>query len=245
MKLSVSKVSELCCVSIRTLHYYDEIGLLSPSEISESGYRYYNEEALGKLQEILFYRELDFSLENIKKIVTSPCYDKNDALDKQKSLLILKRERLDGLIKLIDKRMKGEKAMSFKEFDTKDYVKQRDKYAKEAEEKYGNSDAYKESIEKMSHYSDSEQKDVANAFSGMIGKFADLRTKEPDSEEVQKLVCEYQQFITDNYYECTDEILLGLGEMYTCDERFTENIDKHGKGTAEFMSKAIKAHFGE
>lgn len=119
---TISQVAELTGISIRTLQYYDEIGLLKPSELTQSGYRLYNDEALQKLQEILFFKELDFKLKDIKEILQNPNYDRIAAFKKQKELLLLKRNRTDRLIQLLSRLEKGEKCMSFKEFDLSEYI---------------------------------------------------------------------------------------------------------------------------
>ena len=113
---TVKCVSDLTGVSVRMLHHYDKIGLLTPAKISDSGYRLYDQKNLMELQQILFFKELDFSLEDIKSIIKSPVFDRKKALSKQKELLILKKDRINNLIKLIDKTLKGENNMSFEEF---------------------------------------------------------------------------------------------------------------------------------
>lgn len=120
---TISQVAELTGVSTRTLQYYDEIGLLKPSELTQSGYRLYNDEALQKLQQILFFKELGFKLKEINEILQKPDFDKIATFKKQKELLLLKRNRTDRLIQLLDRLEKGEQCMSFKEFDLSDYIK--------------------------------------------------------------------------------------------------------------------------
>lgn len=120
---TISQVAELTNVSTRTLQYYDEIGLLKPSKLTQSGYRLYNDEALQKLQQILFFKELGFKLKDISEILQKPDFDKIAAFKKQKELLLLKRNRTDRLIQLLNRLEKGEKCMSFKEFDLSDYIK--------------------------------------------------------------------------------------------------------------------------
>ena len=119
---SISQVAELTGISVRTLQYYDEIGLLKPSQLTSSGYRLYNDESLQKLQQILFFRELDFKLKEIKEILEKPEFDKLEAFRKQKSLLCMKRDRIDRLIALLNRLEKGESCMSFKEFDLSEYI---------------------------------------------------------------------------------------------------------------------------
>ena len=119
---SISQVAKLTGVSIRTLQYYDEIGLLKPSELTAAGYRMYDDGALQTLQQILFFKELGFSLKEIKEILEKPDFDRIAAFKKQKELFLLKRARLDRLIQLLERLEKGEQCMSFKEFDLSDYI---------------------------------------------------------------------------------------------------------------------------
>lgn len=119
---TISQVTKLTGISTRTLQYYDEIGLLKPSELTSAGYRLYNEEALQRLQQILFFKELGFSLKEINEIINQPNFDKITAFKKQKELLLLKRNRINRLIQLLSRLEKGEYCMSFKEFDLSDYI---------------------------------------------------------------------------------------------------------------------------
>ena len=135
MNMHISEFARMTNVSVRTLHYYDEIGLLKPSFVDErNSYRFYDEHCLERMQEILFYRELDFSLKEISMILSSPNYDKLTALKKQKHLLTLKKERLEQLIMALDAVMKGEE-LSMNVFDNSEFEKQREEYAKEAKER--------------------------------------------------------------------------------------------------------------
>lgn len=242
MKYQIKEFAQLTGVSVRTLHYYDEIGLLEPSYVDEqNGYRFYNEQALERMQEILLFRELDFPLKKIIEILSSPNYDKRTALDRQKNLLILKQERLRQLINAIDKAAKGEETMNFKAFKNNEYEIAREKYAQEVKSKWGNTDAFKEYEEKSSNYTKEKQEKIIIGLDGLIADFANCMKSgtKPTHQAAQDLVDRWKDFITKNYYTCTKEILSGLGVMYIADERFKENIDKHGDGTAEFMSKAI------
>ena len=150
---TVKQVSNLTGVSVRMLHYYDEIGLLRPSTVTKAGYRVYDEEALVILQQILFFKELDIPLKEVKEIMDNPHFDKMKALENQKKLLIIKRNRLDGLIELINKTLKGANSMSFKEFDMTEYFNVLEEYKKENEDKiirnYGSMDNFNEFIEKL------------------------------------------------------------------------------------------------
>ncbi|WP_154821074.1 MerR family transcriptional regulator [Clostridium saudiense] len=240
--MRISEVAKLTGITVRTLHYYDEVGLLKPSEITEAGYRLYSREDLEILQQILFFRELDFPLSQIKEIMNNPNYDKEEALKKQKELLIQQRQRIEGLIKLIEKRIEGDNNMSFKEFDMNEIEENKKKYAKEVKERWGTSKAYEESEKKTSSYNKEKWGDINQETSEIFKGFAELRNSDPGSEEVQELVRRWQKYITDNFYTCTNEILSGLGLMYVEDERFKENLDKNGEGTAKLMAEAIKIY---
>lgn len=246
MKMHIKEFAQFTGVSVRTLHYYDEIGLLKPSFVDEqNGYRYYDESSLMRMQEILFYRELDFPLREIEEILSSPEYDKLLALKGQKRLLILKRERLERLIEALDDAMKGEK-LSMNVFDNSEFEAQREQYSKEAKAKWGNTDAYKESVQKTSGYTEDKWADVNEGMNSIIAEFSQCKENgyAPDSTQAQALVNKWQDYITQNHYTCTKEILAGLGEMYVADERFKKSIDRHGDGTAQFMYDAIKEYCG-
>lgn len=232
----IKEFAEFTGVSVRTLHYYNEIGLLMPALVDEhTGYRFYDENSLIRMQEILFYRELDFSLKSISDILSSPDYDKEMALAQQKKLLILKKERLERLISAIDSATKGVNVL--KAFDNTDFQQ----YKAEAQEKWGKTDAYKEHTEKTKDYSGSKWNSLAADIDAILDEFTLCikNSAQPQDNEAQALVKKLQTHITENYYTCTDEILAGLGQMYICDERFKNNIDKHGDGTAVFISEAI------
>ena len=237
MKMQIKEFAELTGVSVRTLHYYDEIGLLKPSEVdAQNGYRFYDEKTLERMQEILFYRELDFSLKTIAEIVSSPDYDKQQALSRQRKLLLAKKERLEQLIATLDSVEEGMGFMKTKN----EYEALKNQYAEEAKQRWGNTDAYKESENRNTDFSKS-----APLLDAVFEEFAELNRAgaSPESEPAKIMAEKLQQCITDNFYTCTDEILKGLGQMYVADERFRKNIDRHGEGTAEFVSACIKNYF--
>ena len=239
MRMKIKEFAKFTGVSVRTLHYYDEIGLLVPAYVDKyTGYRYYNQQSLLRMQEILFYRELDFSLKTIREILTSPNYDRQKALTEQKNLLTLKKERLERLIYSIDNAMKGENIMTA--FDNSEL----EKYKAEAKEKWGKTDAYKEHTEKTKEYSKEKWNQLSQEMNDIFAEFAVCMqsNQEPNSPKAQALVKRLQDHITENYYLCTNEILAGLGQMYVADERFKNNIDKHANGTAEFACKAIEIY---
>ena len=239
MKMRIKEFAKLSGTSVRTLHYYDEIGLLSPAFVERTtGYRYYDENSLLRMQEILFYRELDFSLKSIGEILSSPDHDTRRSLEEQKKLLTLKKERLERLISSIDAAMKGENVM--KAFDNREF----EAYKAEAREKWGKTDAYKEHSDRTGNYSKEKWNALSLEMDRIMAQFGLCMKngESPASAQAQDLVRALQEHITGNYYHCTNEILAGLGQMYVADERFKGNIDKHGHGTAAFICEAIKAY---
>lgn len=229
---TVKEISRLTGVSVRTLHYYDEIDLLKPTQITASNYRLYDDTALERLHSILLFRELQFPLKDIKVILDSPDFDTKSALCEQIELLELQKKRLDKIISSAREILnKGVNNMSFSSFDKTEL----EQFTAEAKEKWGHTSAYKEY----------EQKPVISAdktdeFMQIFAEIGSVKHLSPDCKEAQSIIKKLQGFITENYYTCTPEILKGLGEMYVSDERFKNNIDKAGGiGTAEFTAKAI------
>lgn len=243
MRMQIKEFADFTGVSVRTLHYYDEIGLLKPAYVEEqTGYRYYDNVCLERMQEILFYRELDFPLKNICEMLSSPGYDRQDALEKQRRLLILKKKRLERLIDALDSVKRGECVM--KAFENKEYEETRKQYEKEVKERWGGTDAYKEHQEKTKGYSKENWQEANAGLEEILEEFALCKNggASPDSKEALALVKKLQGHITNQYYTCTNEILAGLGKMYVADDRFRKNIDKHGEGTAAFVSEAIEKY---
>ena len=243
MKMQINEFAKLTGVSVRTLHYYDEIGLLKPAFVDEhNGYRFYDKNSLERMQEILFYRELDFELKSILQILSSPDYDKQKALAEQRNLLVLKKERLERIIDALDDARKGNVIMTA--FDNNEYETARKHYEAEAKQRWGETGVYKEHTEKTAGYTKDKWQQVNNGLNAVFAKFAECMDNghSADSPEAQAIVKELQTHITENYYTCTNEILAGLGQMYVCDERFKKNIDSHGEGTAEFVAEAIKIY---
>lgn len=238
---TVKEVSSLTGVSIRALHHYDSIGLLRPTQVTESGYRLYDDKALEKLQIILLFKELKFPLKEIKKILDNPFFDRKRALEQQIGLLVLQREHIEGLINLAREiQIKGvKKVLDFNAFDTK----KMDEYTRQAREKWGNTKAWQEFEEKSKNRTSGEEQVIGNEMMGIFREFGELRKKEPKEGAVQKLVQKLRDFITEHYYQCTPEILRGLGEMYAGGNSFTDNIDSAGgEGTAEFVKRAIDVY---
>ena len=238
---TVKEVSSLTGVSIRALHHYDSIGLLRPTQVTDSGYRLYDDKALEKLQIILLFKELKFPLKEIKKILDNPFFDRKEALEQQIGLLVLQREHIEGLINLAREiQTKGvKKVLDFNAFDTK----KMDEYTRQAREKWGNTKAWQEFEEKSKDRTSGEEQAVGKEMMEIFREFGGLRTKEPGEGAVQELVQKLRDFITEHYYQCTPEILRGLGEMYAGGNSFTDNIDSAGgEGTAGFVKRAIDVY---
>ena len=238
--MTVNEVSKLTGVSIRTLQYYDTIGLLPPTEYTEAGYRLYDDTAMERLQQILLFRELEFPLKEIRRIIDSPDFNRNKALEQQMKLLTMKKEHLEGLISFARKiKETGVNKMDFQVFNTT----KMDEYTKKAKEQWGQTAEYKEYEEKTSKQSLEAQKQALQNFMLIFVEFGKMMDKKPEDSDVQLKVKEFQDYITDHFYKCSNEILKGLGEMYVSGGEFTENIDKAaGDGTAVFVAKAIDVY---
>lgn len=238
--MTVHEVSKISGVSIRALHHYDKIGLLPATEVTNAGYRLYDETALERLQHILLFKELEFSLKEIKAILDSPDFDRNKALEQQIQLLKLRREHLQKLIDLAcGIKAIGVQHMNFEAFDTR----KMDEYAKQAKESWGKTEAYQEYEQKSKGRSREDNQMLNVKMMEIFSEFGKIKDQKPDSEKALELVKELQDFITEHFYTCTNEILRGLGSMYSGSEEFTANIDKAGgDGTAGFADQAIQAY---
>ena len=237
--MTVHEVSKISGVSIRALHHYDNIGLLPATEVTDAGYRLYDETALERLQHILLFKELEFPLKDIKNILDSPDFDRSKALEQQIHLLELRKQHLENLIDLARGiKMIGVKPMSFEAFDTRKI----DEYAAQAKASWGKTDAYKEYEKKSEGRSKETQQKLNVEMMSIFAEFGEIKGLSPDSKDAVALAKKLQDHITEHYYTCTDEILLGLGTMYAGGGELTTNIDKvGGEGTAVFACEAIKA----
>ena len=241
--MKIHEVSQLTGVSIRTLQYYDRIGLLRLAEYTEAGYRLYDDTALETLQQILLFRELEFPLKDIQRIIQSPSFDRQKALDQQIGLLELKKERLENLISLAREiRTAGVKAkMDFSAFDTK----KMDDYAARAKETWGETPAYREYEQKAKGRSRTETAELNRQMMEIFTEFGAIRDTDPASDEAQALVRKLRDFISAHYYTCTDRIFSELGRMYAAGGEMADNIDRYGgEGTADFAGRAISKFCG-
>lgn len=237
--MTVNEVSKISGISVRTLHYYDEIGLFTATDVTESGYRLYDEASLERLQQILLFKTLEFPLKEIKEILDSPDFDRSKALEQQIELLELRKEHLQNLINFArGVKAIGVKYMSFEAFDTKKI----DEYAAQAKASWGKTDAYKEFEKKSEGRSKEEQQKLNVELMSIFAEFGKIKDKAPDCEEAIQLAKKLQDYITEHFYTCTDKILLGLSKMYVGGGDITTNIDEvGGEGTAAFAHDAINA----
>lgn len=233
--ISIKQEAQWSGVTVRTLHYYDQIGLLKPQVVGENGYRYYSQENLQTLQQILFFRELQFPLKEIIKIIHQPDFDRKKAMQEHRKLLILQKERLERLIQLTEEAWKGEMEMNFQPFDERKL----EEYKKEAKERWGKTKAWQQSQEKEQKRGEEEGKEMQQQMEEIFERAAQLRKTDPAALPAQQLVEAWKAHITQYHYECTNEILAGLAQMYRYDERFMANLDRYGKGTACFLAEAI------
>lgn len=238
--MTVKEVSDLTGVSIRTLHYYDQLGLLPAAGHTDSGYRLYDDAALERLQQILLFRELEFPLKDIQRILTNSAFDRRKALAQQIELLTLKKQHLESLISLAQKTLTtGGTYMDFTAFDTQKIQE----YTRQAKQQWGATSAYKEFEQKTAHQTAQEAADMGSRLMEILAVFGGMQHKNPAAPAVQTQVKALQAFITEHYYTCTKEIFAQLGQMYGAGGAFTENINAvGGPGTAEFAAKAIEVY---
>ena len=237
---TVNEIAQLAHISVRTLHHYDAIGLLKPTQITEAGYRLYDDAALERLYLILLFRELEFSLKDIQKILDAPDFDRNRVLEQQVELLKAKVNHLQTCIHLANGiKLMGVKNLKFKNWDPKKI----DEYSAQAETLYGKTEAWKEYSEKAKGRSKGQEQALGDGIMELFSKLGTMKELSPESAEVQAWVKELQSYITEHFYNCTPQILQGLGEMYAGGGSMTENIDAAGgAGTGEFARDAIQIY---
>ena len=234
---TVKDVSKLTGVSVRTLHYYDAIGLLTPTKVTDAGYRMYDDTALSRLQSILLFRELQFPLKEIKEFLDSPDFNQEETIAQQIKLLELQYKHIGELISFAREiQTKGVKTMNFEVFDTNEI----EQYKAEVKSKWGNSKAYQEYEQRVVSHSEHNDSKFVNEIMSLFTDLGAMKQLPPTDKAIQEKIAALQAYINDNFYTCSTDILKELGEMYVCDDRFKKNIDRvGGEGTAEFVREAI------
>ncbi len=234
---TVKDVSKLTGVSVRTLHYYDAIGLLTPTKVTDAGYRMYDDTALSRLQSILLFRELQFPLKEIKEFLDSPNFNQEETIAQQIKLLELQYKHIGELISFAREiQTKGVKTMNFEIFDTNEI----EQYKAEVKSKWGNSKAYQEYEQRVVSHSEHNDSKFVNEIMSLFTDLGAMKQLPPTDKAVQEKIAALQAYINENFYTCSNDILKELGEMYVCDDRFKKNIDRFGgEGTAKFVREAI------
>jgi DNA-binding transcriptional MerR regulator len=244
---SVGEIAALSGVTVRTLHHYDQIGLLSPSGRRSNGYREYEDTDLERLQQILFYRELGFPLNAIADLLNDPGVDRMDHLQRQHQMLVASARRLERMIATVENEMEAQKMgisltpeerfEVFGDFNPEEH-------AQEVEERWGETDAYKESERRVSSYTKADWEQIKTEGAEIDGGLIEAKRAglAPDSVEAMDLVERHRQHISRWFYECSREMQSGLGEMYVADPRFKKRYDDLEPGLAEFVRDAIRAN---
>lgn len=241
MTMKVKEVAKIVGISVRTLHHYDEIGLLCP-DTTDSGYRLYSSKDLDTLQQILFFKELGFPLKKIKVMTNRPSFVRKEALEIQRNLLLEKRDRIDTMIATIDKTLqdvKGDIEMTDKEkFTGFDF--RRNPYEQEARDRWGDLavDEYNATLNEMSG---SKQQALADDFNALYRELATRRHEDPTSDEAQEAIKKWYEYLN-KVGNFSLEAFKGLGQLYIDDDRFTKNIDQFGEGLASFMRDAMAVY---
>lgn len=243
MKYTINKLAVAAGVTVRTLHHYDQIGLLTPARDEENGYRHYGESELLRLQQILIYRELELPLATIQRILDESGFDYAKALNEHKQSLLGKQKRVGEIIKTIDKtriKLRKGEAMNANDMYGGLTNKQMEEYQKEAEQKWGDSDAYKQSVANVKKMGKAGLKKIFDESQAIVLELVRLMDHDATSPEVQAVVAKHRANIG-HFYTVTDEIYAGLAHMYVDDARFTATYDNVKPGLAKFLSDAMLA----
>lgn len=242
--MNAKEVAKLTGISVRTLHHYDDIGLLCPNRNKENGYRKYSEEDMDQLQQILFFRECGFPLAKIQKLLNSSSFNREEAFRLQKKYLLHEKKRIETMLDTLNRSMrlmKGEITMSLTEkfggFDMNS-----NPYEEEARRLWGD-----ETVDKSNAYISSltveEKESIAKGMDNLFNQLASIRNENPASETAQKAMEEMYRHFNKNFgYQYTPEAFAGVGQMYITDTRFTENVDKYGEGLSKFLAEAMKIY---
>lgn len=243
MAYTVKAMGKLAGVSVRTLHHYDHVGLLKPSGVSAAGYRLYGEGDLARLQQILFFKELGFGLDEIRAILDRPGFDPLTALKTHRDLLLEKQERLHTLINAVDRTIdaleRGQPMTEemFEGFDKR----QLEEWRQEARAKYDPA-VVDASWQRASRYKKEDWEAIKGEMGAISIRMAELMDREPADPEVQATIGRWYRLINERFYDCTPPIFRGLGDLYVDDPRFTANYEPIKPGLAAFMRDAMHAY---
>lgn len=239
---SVRELARLAGVSVRTLHHYDQIGLLTPSSRTAAGYRQYGADDLMRLQQILFFKELDVPLSEIRAILDDPNFDQVEALESHRRLLQLRAERLAQLLRTVDKTIEKliEDTMTLTNEELYEGFskEQIESYESEARERWGSTSAYQESRKRVGNMSKAQWNAVKDQGDEATRLMAGLMGRDPADPEVQAAIAKHHAWI-ENFYTAPAEMYAGLGQMYAADERFRAFYDNYAPDLADFMRDAM------
>ncbi len=241
MGYTIQQLATLAGVSVRTLHHYDAIGLLKPSRLLSNGYRQYEEPELLRLQQILFFRELEFPLVEIKRIMHAPNYSAIAALQEQKRLLKHKQRRYDQLIQSLTKTIKSmQQQDQIQPEQLYDVWKDNDakQYQEEVKDRWGNTEAYKQSQQRVSQLTKQQMEQLKADSKRHLQALADAMPKGIAHPDVQVLIANSHASVN-FFYDCSLEMFRNLGKMYVEDPRFTATYDAYAPGLAQFVHEAI------
>jgi DNA-binding transcriptional MerR regulator len=242
---TVGEVAKLTRISVRALHHYDEIGLLAPSGRTESGYRLYTDKDIERLQQVLFFRELGFALEDVARILRDPHFDRRQALIAQRTMLVEKGERLRSLVALIDRTLDSlGKGIDMSAEELFDGEFQPAAYEEEAQARWGKTEAYAESKRRTKGYTKEDWNQIRRETDEVIAKLAELFASgaPPTDPRALDLAEEHRLQIDRWFYPCSRAVHRGLGEMYVSDPRFSAVYDARKPGLAQFVCEAIRAN---
>ena len=242
--MTVNEVAKLCGISVRALHYYDEIGLLVPDAFSDSNYRLYSNKDIDRLFQIIFLKEIGFELKKIKEILSDPNYNHEEALKNHKKILMIKKKRIEELIEIVDKTIEGQD-FCYTPFDNSEIIKIQIQYYKEAGLRFKNTPEFQEFEERNETNKLSKWNEFDKKAKIIFSELSELINNQPDSDEVQFIISKWQDCISENYYQCSKEMLKSLSEMYIGDNRFVDYYNNICNGLAQFVYEAIQVYCKE
>ncbi len=238
--MNAKEAAKLTGISVRTLHHYDEIGLLCPNRNQENGYREYSDDDMDQLQQILFFKECGFPLAKIQKLLHSPSFNREEAFQLQKKYLLHEKKRIEVMLDTLNKSMqsmRGEITMSLTEkFGGFDMTN--NPYEEEARRRWGD-----DAVAHISSLNVEERNSFAQGMDSLFRGLAEIQNERPDSDVAQKAMCKMYRYFNENFgYHYTPDAFAGVGQLYVTDSRFTENIDQYGNGLSAFLSEAMKIY---
>ena len=244
--MTVGEVAELANVTVRTLHHYDHLGLVVPSARTDAGYRLYDDGDLERLQQVLFYRELGFGLDDIRDLMADAAFDRGDALREQRELLASEVERLRRMVSAVDAAIEAhetgttmDQASMFEVFG-----EQQREWQREAEERWSDTDAWQQSRQRTSGYTKQDWEEVKAESEAIMQRIAEVHRSgaRADSEAAMDAVEAHRRQISERFYDCPPAMQVELGEMYVQDPRFRATYEDLSEGLAEWVRDAIAAN---